>query len=91
MTKDVNAEIAALETEEEKEVKKKIKQVEAALEGLRAETDEARAEAFEKAGIYADGWTREELKARLSELTTGLTELRREKNLLLEARRAERA
>eukprot|EP00635_Sarcinochrysidales_sp_CCMP3193_P009827 CAMPEP_0118920564 /NCGR_PEP_ID=MMETSP1166-20130328/19132_1 /TAXON_ID=1104430 /ORGANISM="Chrysoreinhardia sp, Strain CCMP3193" /LENGTH=387 /DNA_ID=CAMNT_0006861103 /DNA_START=30 /DNA_END=1194 /DNA_ORIENTATION=- len=84
MTKDVNAEIAALETEEEKEVKKKIKQVEAALEGLRAETDEARDEAFGKAGIYADRWTWEQLKAELGRLRDYLTEKQKEKNLLLE-------
>eukprot|EP00635_Sarcinochrysidales_sp_CCMP3193_P004027 CAMPEP_0118895736 /NCGR_PEP_ID=MMETSP1166-20130328/3951_1 /TAXON_ID=1104430 /ORGANISM="Chrysoreinhardia sp, Strain CCMP3193" /LENGTH=94 /DNA_ID=CAMNT_0006834783 /DNA_START=56 /DNA_END=337 /DNA_ORIENTATION=- len=33
---------------------------------------------------YADGWTREELKAELGRLRDDLTELRREKNLLLE-------
>eukprot|EP00635_Sarcinochrysidales_sp_CCMP3193_P009189 CAMPEP_0118894696 /NCGR_PEP_ID=MMETSP1166-20130328/3365_1 /TAXON_ID=1104430 /ORGANISM="Chrysoreinhardia sp, Strain CCMP3193" /LENGTH=57 /DNA_ID=CAMNT_0006833635 /DNA_START=62 /DNA_END=232 /DNA_ORIENTATION=- len=32
----------------------------------------------------AEDWKRDELKERLSALTTGLTELRRKENLLLE-------
>eukprot|EP00635_Sarcinochrysidales_sp_CCMP3193_P015585 CAMPEP_0118895364 /NCGR_PEP_ID=MMETSP1166-20130328/3747_1 /TAXON_ID=1104430 /ORGANISM="Chrysoreinhardia sp, Strain CCMP3193" /LENGTH=133 /DNA_ID=CAMNT_0006834379 /DNA_START=35 /DNA_END=436 /DNA_ORIENTATION=+ len=91
MTKDVNAEIAALETEEEKEVKKELNQVKAALEGLRAVTGDARDKAFAEAGLYADRWTWEELKAELGRLRDDLTELRKEKNLLLEKRLAARA
>jgi len=90
MTKDVNAEIAALETEEEKEVKKELNQVKAALEGLRAVTGDARDKAFAEAGLYADRWTWEELKAELGRLRDYLTELRKKENLLLEARLEER-
>jgi len=80
----VNAEIAALETEEEKEVKKELNQVKAAL---RLDSSWSGPNPYD-----AEDWTRQDLRAELGRLRDYLTEQRREKNLLLEKkRRAARA
>jgi len=62
--------------------------VKAALEGLRAETAEARAAAlaFGRAGVYA-GSEEDYLERQLLAVTAGLTA---DKNLLLAAQRAQR-
>eukprot|EP00635_Sarcinochrysidales_sp_CCMP3193_P007722 CAMPEP_0118892354 /NCGR_PEP_ID=MMETSP1166-20130328/1987_1 /TAXON_ID=1104430 /ORGANISM="Chrysoreinhardia sp, Strain CCMP3193" /LENGTH=409 /DNA_ID=CAMNT_0006831069 /DNA_START=52 /DNA_END=1281 /DNA_ORIENTATION=- len=73
MTKDVNAEIAALQTEIEA-VEKKIKQVEAAL---------CLDSSWSGPNPYA-GRGEDFLEKELGRLRDDLTELRREKNLLLE-------
>ena len=92
MTTDVNAEIAELK-EEEEEVKAELKQVKAALEGYASRYfSHDRSEAFQRAGLYGGFmWSVGGLQNRLSVLENHLTELRKKENLLLEARRVERA
>ena len=98
MTTDVKSKIEELE-EEQRELKVKVGQVEAALDGHAAEPgEEARAKAFERAGRYANSklWPAAKLPGELASLRNDLgglrNELAAEKNLLLEeARRAERA
>eukprot|EP00635_Sarcinochrysidales_sp_CCMP3193_P014269 CAMPEP_0118893590 /NCGR_PEP_ID=MMETSP1166-20130328/2733_1 /TAXON_ID=1104430 /ORGANISM="Chrysoreinhardia sp, Strain CCMP3193" /LENGTH=591 /DNA_ID=CAMNT_0006832415 /DNA_START=116 /DNA_END=1891 /DNA_ORIENTATION=- len=75
--------------EEIKDVKLKIKQVEAALEGYAVAPGEEQKKAFDRAGpMYSnrgEGW----LEGELGRLRDYLTEKQKEKNLLLEARREE--
>eukprot|EP00635_Sarcinochrysidales_sp_CCMP3193_P004445 CAMPEP_0118894790 /NCGR_PEP_ID=MMETSP1166-20130328/3424_1 /TAXON_ID=1104430 /ORGANISM="Chrysoreinhardia sp, Strain CCMP3193" /LENGTH=90 /DNA_ID=CAMNT_0006833745 /DNA_START=114 /DNA_END=383 /DNA_ORIENTATION=+ len=82
MTTDSDDEITAL--------KKKIERAEKEIEQVKAPLGMDSTWSGPNPYDVAE-WSQEELKARLSALTTGLTERRREKNLLLEARRAERA
>ena len=80
MTTDVKSKIEELE-EEQRELKVKVGQVEAALDGHAAEPgEEARAKAFEQAGRYANSklWPAAKLPGELASLRNDLGGLRNE-------------